>query len=71
MIIAWNVRGLNNSVKCREIETRLNNLNLDMVILVETKVKKTKTITVRNKLNHIWSYIDNHSSHNNGRIWVM
>lgn len=53
MIIAWNVRGLNNSVKCREIGTRLNNLNLDMVILVETKVKKTKTITVKNKLNHI------------------
>lgn len=70
-IIAWNVRGLNNSGKCREIGTRLNSLNPDMVILIETRVKQTKAINIRKKINHRWSYIENYASHNNGRIWVM
>ena len=40
MIIAWNVRGLNKSGKIREISYRLLDLNLEIAILIETRVKK-------------------------------
>lgn len=63
----WNIRGLNNG-KCREIRARLNNLKPGMAILIETRAKATKAITIKNKLGQRWTYADNYCSHNNGII---
>lgn len=71
MIYFWNFRGINNISMCREISSRLNSMNPDLAILVETSVKVPKANYVRNKLGNKWSFFDNYSKHNNGRIWVL
>lgn len=63
--------GINNSGKCREISSRLNQMNVDMVILVETRVKQSNFVSVRRKLGQRWSFRDNYSKHKNGRIWIL
>src|SRR4051812_43925582 len=71
MILSWNVRGLNNTGKCREVAARIKFLNPDFGILVETRVKNNKAEAIRNKLGKGWQYIDNYCSHSNGKIWVF
>lgn len=73
MIMSWNLRGLNNSEKCREIATHLQSLNPDISILIETRVKQNKVISIRNKLGGKWSYIDNYNNLINvefGFFWI-
>ncbi|CAK8532803.1 unnamed protein product [Lathyrus sativus] len=70
MIISWNVRGLNKSGKTREISSRLLDLNPAIIVLIETRVKRNKTQTIRDKLKLRGSYLDNYGKHENSRIWV-
>lgn len=71
MIVSWNIRALNNVGKCREIDTRLKNLNLVIIILFETRVKMNKAALIRDEVGHKWSYFDNYDGHTNGRIWFL
>ncbi|CAK8535720.1 unnamed protein product [Lathyrus sativus] len=71
MMISWNVRGINNSAKCHEVVSRLNHLDPEIVVLVETRVKAQDVVKVRNKFGKKWKIIDNYSKHNNGRIWIL
>lgn len=50
MIVAWNVKGLNKIGKVREISSHLSNLNPNIAILIETRVKSRKVDQIRNKL---------------------
>jgi hypothetical protein len=71
MIIAWNVRGLNKMGKVREISFRLLELNPDIAILLETRVKNNKAESIRKKLKLRGTYVDNYTKHSNGRIWIF
>ncbi|KAI5433137.1 hypothetical protein KIW84_020429 [Lathyrus oleraceus] len=71
MILAWNVMGLNNAWKSREIGACLNSMKPDPVILIETIVKISKSRAIRNKLGYSWSYADNYLNDDNGRIWIL
>jgi hypothetical protein len=71
MIIAWNVRGLNKVGKIREISSRLVNLNPDIAILIETRVKCNKAEKIRKRLKLRGNYLDNYNKHENGRIWIV
>lgn len=71
MIVSWNVRGINNAGKSREVFQRLNKLNPVLAILVETRVKQQKAQNIRNKMGSKWQYLDNYEKHSNGRIWIM
>lgn len=66
MIIAWNVRGMNNSGKSREVISRINKINIVLYILVETRVKHIKAQAIRNKMGTKWSFLDNYEKHHNG-----
>ncbi|XP_058746716.1 uncharacterized protein LOC131619658 [Vicia villosa] len=70
MLVSWNVRQLNNSDNLREISSHLSNLNPDICILLETRVKSSRVSLARNKLKQHDRYLDNYSHHPNGRIWV-
>ncbi|XP_058739150.1 uncharacterized protein LOC131611040 [Vicia villosa] len=70
MIVSWNLRGLNKPGKLREISSRLLELKAYINILIETRVKPGQASTVRNKLNLGDNYLDNYSSHANGRLWI-
>lgn len=71
MMISWNIRGLNKVGKTIEISSRLKSLNPTTIVLLETRVRKNKALTVRNKLNLNMKYLDNYDKHENGRIWFI
>ncbi|CAK8531629.1 unnamed protein product [Lathyrus sativus] len=71
MIICWNVIGINNAGKSREVFARINNLNPALSILVGTRVKHHKAQSIRNKLGTKRKYLDNYEKHYNGKIWVL
>ena len=70
MIVAWNVRGLNKMGKLKEISSRLLQLDPMIIVLIETRVKKSKAINIRKKLRFKGMYLDNYVDHDNGRIWL-
>lgn len=70
MILAWNVRGLKNSGKVKEITSCLLGLNPNIAILIETRVKENEVAKTRSKLKLCGNYFDNYEKHANGRIWV-
>src|SRR4051812_33725273 len=70
MLISWNIRGLNKTGKIREISSHLLSFQTDIIILIETRVKKDKASAVRDKLKLRGTYMDNYNHHANGRIWV-
>ncbi|XP_074282999.1 uncharacterized protein LOC141607544 [Silene latifolia] len=43
-IVAWNVRGFNNPLKHSEVKSYMRNNNLDIIALLETRVKQMKVI---------------------------
>lgn len=70
MITSWNIRGLNNVVKLKEIRARIYELKPTIMILIETRVKSNKANSIREKLHLTDNYIENYSNHANGRIWI-
>lgn len=70
MIVSWNVRGLNKAGKLREISSRLLELQPEIAILIETRVKENKAAKVREKLRLNGNYLDNYTCHANGRLWI-
>ncbi|XP_058746350.1 uncharacterized protein LOC131619250 [Vicia villosa] len=70
MIVSWNLRGLNKVGKIKDISSRLVDLNPDIALLIETRVKENKAAAIRNKLHLKGNYVDNYQSHSNGRIWI-
>ncbi|CAK8564653.1 unnamed protein product [Lathyrus sativus] len=70
MLAAWNVRGLNNAGKLREIRSRLLELCPKIIALLETRVKVKNVPSVRNKLMLRGSFADNYQHHANGRVWL-
>ncbi|XP_058784387.1 uncharacterized protein LOC131659154 [Vicia villosa] len=70
MLVVWNIRGLNKAGKVKEVSSRLNNIQHEICILLETQVKVNKADQIRQKLQLKGRFLDNYSCHNNGRIWI-
>lgn len=68
MLTSYNVGGINKVDKLREIFSRLNDLQPEISILLETRVKQPKAITISDKMKHYDSFVDNYQHHVNGRI---
>ncbi|KAK9733187.1 hypothetical protein RND81_04G049800 [Saponaria officinalis] len=70
IVSAWNVRGLNESVRQHEINTFLLRNKVTITGLLETRVKEVSSARVLNKFGRFRA-INNYSAHYNGRIWVL
>src|SRR3954466_15156863 len=70
MLASWNVRGLNKVGKLMEISSRLRELQPDIMMLLETRVKANKANKIREKIGLRGRYLDNYINHSNGRIWL-
>ncbi|KAK9697361.1 hypothetical protein RND81_08G032700 [Saponaria officinalis] len=68
---AWNIRGLNKPVKQVEVVRFLRNNCLDILCLLETRVKKNKAEHILRKHFKAYNSFCNYSTHYNGRIWVL
>jgi hypothetical protein len=69
-ILVWNVRGLNNPFKQREIRKMLRRLKISLFCLVETCVKFDKADAIKEFLVPGWDWFHNYSTHYLGRIWI-
>ena len=70
MIISWNLRGLNNVGKLKEISSHLLKLRPTIAILIETRVKNKNAKKIRDKLKLPHNYLDNYKWYDNGRLWI-
>ncbi|KAK9698289.1 hypothetical protein RND81_08G093800, partial [Saponaria officinalis] len=68
---AWNIRGFNKPVKQLEVLRFLKDHKLDILGLLETRVKKSKAERILRKQFKGYNSFCNYSTHHNGRIWVL
>lgn len=71
MILAWNVRGMNNAAKHIEVGSYLNRIKVCFADLFETRIKSINARRIQSRLGRKWSFLDNYRHHGNGRIWVL
>lgn len=71
MIVSWNIRGLNKIGKLKEISSRLLQLQPNIGILIETRVKVNQASKVRVNMNLNCKWLDNDNNHPNGRLWIF
>ncbi|XP_058768939.1 uncharacterized protein LOC131642737 [Vicia villosa] len=70
MIVTWNVRGMNNGSRHREIWSSLVEFKVPIVALLETRIKEHNATSIKNKFGK-WNIEDNYKDHPNGRIWLF
>ncbi|KAL9242142.1 hypothetical protein vseg_016172 [Gypsophila vaccaria] len=67
----WNVRGLNNSAKQKEIKWFMHSNKVELFGLLETRVKSTSMNKVVPNVGSGWSFCTNICAHPGGRIWML
>ncbi|XP_074266718.1 uncharacterized protein LOC141589999 [Silene latifolia] len=70
-VASWNVRGFNCPIKQCEVKDFLVHNQLDVLAILETRVKETKARKIINKVFAKWKVICNYNAHYNGRIWLL
>lgn len=70
IFITWNVRGINEPLKLKEVKRFLEGKQVNLVGLFETKVKNQFIQKKQNKFGTKWKWIDNSNKESHGRIWV-
>ncbi|XP_074313799.1 uncharacterized protein LOC141648993 [Silene latifolia] len=67
----WNVRGINNVNKQKEVRYFLHNNNIGVFGLLETRVRVNSINKVHQGIGANWSLVHNTSVHDWGRIWLI
>ncbi|XP_074290651.1 uncharacterized protein LOC141617362 [Silene latifolia] len=67
----WNIRGMNKLIKQLEVISLFNKCALDILCVVETRVRVNKCAPIQRKNFKQFLIQDNYSSHYNWRIWVL
>ncbi|KAK9668977.1 hypothetical protein RND81_13G100400 [Saponaria officinalis] len=71
IISSWNIRGLNDPLKQVEVKFFLRKYKVDVLGLLETRVREHKAAAIFKKSFSSYKVINNYSHHCNGRIWVI
>ncbi|XVF44670.1 hypothetical protein PTKIN_Ptkin02bG0142800 [Pterospermum kingtungense] len=69
--LIWNVRGFNYPLKQREVVHIIKSLIVDVVCLLETRVKHFNSQAIVNKFFSGWQWFHNYDKAYNGRIWLL
>ncbi|XP_070003265.1 uncharacterized protein [Nicotiana sylvestris] len=69
--LIWNVRGMNNPFKQREIGNYLKKHRIKLVGILETRVKVAKFTNSLAKIAKGWKFAHNYAHAVNGRIWLI
>ena len=70
LISCWNIRGLNQPQKQREIVRLIQEFKIDVIGIIETKVKLVNQDKIHNNMISHWHYVTNCQTDSIGRIWV-
>ena len=71
MIASWNVRGVNEPHKQREIRSLIRKKRISLLGLNKIRAQQCKHKAIIHLICPSWMYLTNYSSHPNGRIWMM
>lgn len=71
MIATWNVRGLNASIKQRDVLDFVRKNKLGLIGLLETKLKKGSIDDLLRRYFGCWQSVDNCDQYPRGRIWIL
>ncbi|XP_021717656.1 uncharacterized protein LOC110685438 [Chenopodium quinoa] len=66
----WNVRGLNDPGKVASVKRLLHSHSVDVVGLLETKIKLKNVLTYQRKFGSSWLWLCNYDHSPKGRIWL-
>ncbi|KAK9675707.1 hypothetical protein RND81_11G025200 [Saponaria officinalis] len=70
-LASWNIRGVNHPSKQQELRHFLLKHRVDVMGLVEIRVKTHNAGMIGAKLfGHNWGLVNNYQYHPNGRIWL-
>lgn len=64
----WNTRGLNDTLKQREVRSFISDNNLSLIGLVETHVQFNNSARIRRSICDSCSFLDNYINNASGRI---
>jgi hypothetical protein len=68
--LIWNIRGLNHPSKHLEVKNMIRVHKIDLICLLETRVKIHNADKVRSCIVPNWDYVYNYDQHTLGRIWI-
>ncbi|KAF5174905.1 Retrovirus-related pol polyprotein line-1, partial [Thalictrum thalictroides] len=69
-ICIWNVRGINDITKAKEVNKVRLELGICLLSLIETKVKQEKYDRIRSLCCPGWRHTHNYANNPNGRVWL-
>lgn len=67
---SWNIRGLNEPFKKKELKTFLLTNKVVLIGCLETKVKANKAEKVKKKIGNDWEITTDYTQSPNSRIWI-
>ncbi|XP_019103270.1 uncharacterized protein LOC109133844 [Beta vulgaris subsp. vulgaris] len=67
---SWNVRGLNDHLKIKEVKSFIAFNKFNIFALTETRAKLANKDKVQKKFGNSWQWGDNYSHNPKGRIWL-
>ncbi|GAV93114.1 Exo_endo_phos domain-containing protein, partial [Cephalotus follicularis] len=70
-IACWNIRGLNDSTKQREVKSLILKYNVALLGILETRVRAANKEKVARSFGRGWRVATNHSQSLLGRIWIL
>lgn len=68
-LLSWNVRGLNEPLKIKEVKQVIQHHLVNNCALFETRVRSTNCLKVQKKFGDQWSWVNNYDYSPRGRIW--
>jgi exonuclease III len=66
----WNMRGLNDPLKQKEVRSFVNKNKLSVIGLVEHKIKEHNFSRVFSSMIPFWSFVHNYTNSSSGRICI-
>ncbi|XP_074318769.1 uncharacterized protein LOC141655599 [Silene latifolia] len=67
----WNIRGMNKDFKQHEVVDFFKANKLDIMGIMETRVRAPKFDYIRRKGFRLFQVLNNYDHHSNGRLWVI
>lgn len=69
-VLSWNVNRLNDPLKIKEVSHFLKAQDIDVMGIMETRIKHTKVARVMKYFGAKWDWCSNYHYSSKGRLWV-
>jgi hypothetical protein len=69
-LVLWNIRGINNLLKQKEVRSFVRRVKVSLICLLETRVKVEKAEKIKENIVPGWGFLLNYDNHHLRRIWI-